>query len=113
MSKKKNDGASARKGLRGWAWVALGVLLVAAVWGGNQVFKPAAGQGRSFQVKGGETRPLLHPLTFPGRDSIMAYTAAAQYPEVMDQVFCYCGCDQPPNNHKSLLSCFTDSHGST
>jgi len=32
---------------------------------------------------------------------------------VMDQVFCYCGCDKSPFNHKSLLSCFTDSHGST
>jgi hypothetical protein len=40
-----------------------------------------------------------------------AYAAARQYPEVMDQVFCYCKCDEPPTFHKSLLSCFTDKHG--
>ena len=114
MSKnKRGQGAPAKGGLRGWSWVALGVVLVAVVWSGSQMLKPAAGEGRSFHVIGGETRPLLDPLTFPGRDSIRAYAAAAKHPQVMDQVFCYCGCDKPPFNHKSLLSCFTDSHGST
>ena len=67
-------------------------------------------KGKSFYVKGGETRPVLSPSLFVGMAS-EAYAAARQYPEVMDQVFCYCKCDEPPTFHKSLLSCFTDKHG--
>ena len=114
MTKKKHSGETRNKsGLRGWAWIGLGAILVSLVWGVNQWLQPAAGQGRSFHVQGGETRPVLDPLMFPGRDAIRAYASAQKHPGVMDQVFCYCGCDKPPVNHKSLLSCFTDFHGST
>ncbi len=67
-------------------------------------------KGKSFYVQGGETRPVLSPSLFVGM-AFEAYAAARQYPEVMDQVFCYCKCDEPPTFHKSLLSCFTDKHG--
>ncbi|MCK5552799.1 MAG: hypothetical protein KAJ09_06615, partial [Deltaproteobacteria bacterium] len=65
-------------------------------------------RGKSFSVQGGETRPVLPPSLFRGM-ARTAYAAAKKYPEVMDQVFCYCTCDEPPFNHKSLLSCFTDN----
>lgn len=64
----------------------------------------------SFTVKGGETRPVLDPSLFTGMTRA-AYAAAKAYPEVLDQVYCYCYCDDPPFNHKSLLSCFVDNHG--
>ncbi len=67
-------------------------------------------KGKSFSVQGGEIRPVLEPSLFKGRVSA-AYAAAKKYPEVMDQVYCYCYCDNPPFNHKSLLSCFTERHG--
>lgn len=67
-------------------------------------------KGKSFYVQGGETRPVLDPYLFTGLAK-SAYTAAKEYPKVLDRVYCYCGCDQPPVNHKSLLSCFTDRHG--
>jgi hypothetical protein len=67
-------------------------------------------KGKSFSVVGGETHPVLDPLLFTGMAS-SAYAAAKEYPKVMDQVYCYCKCDEPPVNHKSLLSCFTDRHG--
>jgi hypothetical protein len=67
-------------------------------------------KGKSFYMQEGETRPVLSASLFVGRAS-KAYAAAKQYPEVMDQVFCYCECDQPPTYHKTLLSCFTDNHG--
>ena len=109
MAQKKQ----ARSAMRGWGWIALAAVLVAAVWGGDRLFKPAPGEGRSFSVLGGETRPLLDPMQFRSRDAMVAYIQAHKQPEVMDQVFCYCGCDQPPHNHKSLLSCFTDTHGAS
>lgn len=67
-------------------------------------------KGKSFYVQGGETRPVLEPSLFTGQ-VYAAYAAAREYPEIMDQVYCYCSCDNPPLNHKSLLSCFTDRHG--
>lgn len=67
-------------------------------------------KGKSFYVQGGETRPVLSPSLFVGMAS-EAYAAAREYPKVMDEVFCYCTCDEPPTYHKSLLSCYTDKHG--
>ena len=69
---------------------------------------PEAEKGKSF-FAGGETRPVLDPSMFTGMTR-EAYAAAQKYPQVMDGVFCYCYCDQPPFNHKSLLSCFVDEH---
>lgn len=66
--------------------------------------------GKSFNLKAKETRPLLDPAMFTGQTR-MAYAAAAKYSEYLNEVYCYCYCDQPPFHHKSLLSCFTDKHG--
>jgi hypothetical protein len=71
---------------------------------------PGKKQGKSFTVNGGETRPVLDPSQFTGQ-ARSAYEAAKKYPEVLNQVFCYCYCNAPPFHHKSLLSCFTDRHG--
>ncbi len=67
-------------------------------------------KGRSFYVQGGETRPTLDPSLFTGRVKA-AYAAAKEVPHVLDEVYCYCFCDDPPFRHKSLLSCFVDDHG--
>lgn len=67
-------------------------------------------KGKSSYVQGGETRPVLDPSLFTGMVR-EAYATAQKYPEILDQVYCYCSCDNPPLNHKSLLSCFTDQHG--
>lgn len=64
----------------------------------------------SRKVVGGETRAVRWPARFPSFRAHTAYLAAQRYPQVMDKVYCYCGCDRPPVNHKSLLSCFTDHH---
>ena len=66
--------------------------------------------GKSFNLTGKETRPLLDPARFTGQTR-MAYAAAAKYSEYLNEVYCYCYCDQPPFHHKTLLSCFTDKHG--
>ncbi len=73
---------------------------------------PLAGakKGKSFSVQGGEWRPVLDPLRFIGMVQ-EAYAGAKKNPDVFDQVYCYCACDEPPFNHKSLLSCFADRHG--
>jgi hypothetical protein len=87
------------------------LILALLIFSDHLPFQSTLGKkGKSFYVKGGETRPVLSPSLFVGRAS-QAYAAAREYPKVFDQVFCYCGCDEPPTYHKSLLSCFTENHG--
>ncbi len=58
-------------------------------------------------------KPVLNPDLFKGvvRE---AYMTAKQYPELLEQIRCYCGCDNPMHTpyHRSLYECFTDTHGS-
>ena len=42
---------------------------------------------------------------------IRAYAAAAQYPQVMEGLYCHCQCKEH-FNHRSLLTCFESEHGS-
>lgn len=73
----------------------------------------AGGEGRSFQVMGGETRAILNPENFAFTPAFPGYRAAMEFPEVLDKIFCYCGCDKAPFHHKSLKTCFTNKHGAT
>jgi len=60
-----------------------------------------------------ETKPVLDPAELEDFDaeSRPAYAAAKKYPETVDKIHCYCGCEQSPNlHHKSLLTCFTSLH---
>jgi hypothetical protein len=57
-----------------------------------------------------ETRPVLSPTLFSGRTAL-AYQLASEIPEAIDNQFCYCYC-RKNFNHKTLLTCFTDEHGS-
>jgi len=58
-----------------------------------------------------EDRPTLSPLRFSGTFR-MAYEVARAIPEVLDQLYCYCRC-QENLGHKNLLSCYVDTHAST
>jgi hypothetical protein len=110
---KKSQGRydKKRKSISLWVGgIILGVVLVWVLTGYFPFGTTGSKKGRSFYVQGGETRPVLSPSLFVGRAN-GAYAAAKQYPKLMDQVFCYCKCDEPPTYHKSLLSCFTDRHG--
>ena len=60
-----------------------------------------------------ETKPLVDPAELEDFDaeSRPAYAAAKKYPETIDKIHCYCGCEQSPNlHHKSLLTCYTSLH---
>ena len=41
-----------------------------------------------------------------------AYKAAAEIPDVLVGLACYCGCDKSLG-HRHLLDCFVDDHGAT
>jgi hypothetical protein len=57
-----------------------------------------------------ENRPVLSSALFTGKTAL-AYKYAAEIPKVIDSQFCYCYCKKN-NNHKTLLTCFTSTHGS-
>ena len=57
-----------------------------------------------------ETRPVLTDAIFTGRVA-KAYRIAAEIPKVLDSLFCYCYCKKN-HNHKTLLTCYTNKHGS-
>ena len=58
-----------------------------------------------------ENRPTLSPQRFTGTFRL-AYEVARKIPEVLDQLYCYCRC-QENFGHKNLLSCYVDTHAST
>lgn len=94
-------------------WIIAAVVVVIAVLAisGNLPFIEGEKEtGKSFNLTGKETRPVLDPAQFTGRTR-MAYAAAKKYPEILNEVYCYCYCDEEPFNHKTLLSCFTENHG--
>jgi len=94
-------------------WIVAAVVVAAAALAisGNLPFTgKSADTGKSFNLPGKETRPVLDPEMFTGQTR-MAYAAAQKYPEILNEVYCYCYCNEPPFHHKSLLSCFTEQHG--
>jgi hypothetical protein len=116
MAKKrkgKKSGSAGKKNTKFVFWIA-GAIAVAAValfasgtipFGGSEEKK-----GKSFQLTERETRPVLNPFQFNGQTR-RAYAAAKKYPEILNELFCYCYCDASPFHHKTLLSCFTEKHG--
>ena len=53
--------------------------------------------------------PTLPPELFTGNKKL-AYQAAAEVPQTLAQLPCYCHCDKG-HGHKSLHSCFESEHG--
>ncbi len=51
----------------------------------------------------------LPPAFFLGRTA-EAYGVAAEIPDVLAGLACYCGCDRSAG-HRHLLDCFADDHG--
>lgn len=63
---------------------------------------PAGSSGASSNF--GVVAPDKFP--YPAR---LGYEAAAKYPHVLSNLFCYCGCDNV-DGHFSLLDCFKSDH---
>lgn len=60
------------------------------------------------QYRGGETKAVLSPARFVGKTAA-SYRIAERFGNMLDYMFCYCNCAKNIG-HKSLLSCFTDTH---
>ena len=92
--------------------IALGVLVCVIVAGVYVATKPGVkvppvAPATGFLI---ETRPLMSDAVFIGRVA-EAYRIAAEIPKVIDSLFCYCYCKKN-HQHKTLLTCYTNKHGS-
>ena len=58
-----------------------------------------------------EVPKTLAPEQFTDPKTKQAYEVARDNPKLLMQMPCFCYCDKPGLDHKSLLSCFVDSHG--
>jgi len=100
-------------------WIAATlVVVVAAVgfaWRAAEIDRPdgprAPSTPASPVVARRETGPTLDPARFVGK-ARLAHQIARDIPDVLDGLYCYCGCDKTIG-HKSLLSCYTDGHAAT
>ncbi|UCD35856.1 MAG: hypothetical protein JSU90_03220 [Nitrospiraceae bacterium] len=109
--KKEGGGTGKKASVLPWIIAGVAVVLVALALSGNLPFLGGGQEtGKSFQLTGKETKPVIDPALFTGQTRL-AYAAAQKYPDILNEVYCYCYCDAPPFHHKTLLSCFTDRHG--
>ena len=112
MAKKKSGKKGAninKRRLSGLAMAVLVCIVVAAVYVAT---KPSVKVTPVAPATGVliETRPVLTDAIFTGRVA-KAYRIAAEIPKVLDSLFCYCYCKKN-HNHKTLLTCYTNKHGS-
>jgi hypothetical protein len=109
-NKKSLTPGKTRRNYLLWVIAVLAVITAALALTKNLQFMNIEEKGKSFHLSGKETRPVLDPAMFTGK-ARAAYAAAQKYPEIMNEMYCYCYCSEPPSNHKTLLSCFVEQHG--
>jgi|688.fasta_scaffold668845_2 hypothetical protein len=62
--------------------------------------------------KAAPRKEVLDPAQFNVPIVRLSYEAAKSHPEIIEKLFCYCGCDLTAS-HSSLLDCFRSDHGVT
>lgn len=119
MGKKGNrPQASRRSRQNSIPWITVAAIvailfIVSAAWIGTRTPTRTASKALSeaSHYARRENRLPMSPALFVGQTA-RAYQIAHEIPEVLDQLYCYCECDKHLG-HRSLLSCFIDSHAAT
>jgi len=101
---------SRRQALWTLAVATVGTLGGGVAWWQSRREAPPADVTDSPLVPRRELRPTLEPAAFTGK-ARRAYEVARQIPGVLDRLKCYCNCEG--FGHKTLLSCYVDTHAAT
>lgn len=93
--------------------IAAVVLVVCTIWALRSVSRTAmlAKVPAYYEQPPGDLPAVLGPQWFTDSETRASYEAASSNRPLFSQLPCYCYCDRSAG-HKSLLSCFTDAHGS-
>ncbi|VAX31554.1 hypothetical protein MNBD_NITROSPINAE05-1311 [hydrothermal vent metagenome] len=112
MGKKSNKNKAPKKNLNKLALPLFSLTILVILTGVFFATKQSGNQTPVASATGTliETRPILSDAFFTGKVA-QAYRIAAEIPKVLDSQFCYCYCKQE-KKHKTLLTCFTNKHGS-
>jgi len=112
MGKKSRKKDTPKKNLNKFALPLFSVTILLALTAVFLATKPGGNVTPVAPATGSliETRPILSSAFFTGKVA-QAYKIAAEIPKVLDSQFCYCYCKQE-KKHKTLLTCFTNRHGS-
>lgn len=97
-------------------WKSIAIAVVTGLWLSAvlqaEPTKKAAPQKKTPPAASVVALPTPLPAAqFQGRVR-EAYQAAADMPQILAGLTCYCGCDKS-QGHRHLLDCFVDTHGST
>ena len=106
MSKKNKK---TKRNLRPFIFISVITLILSVVYSAT---KPAEYATPIAPAMGKliETRPVMSSAFYTGK-AAEAYRIDAEIPKVIDSQFCYCYCKKN-HQHKTLLTCFTNKHGS-
>ncbi len=91
-----------------WVWFGVGVLLLVL----GLVLRPKTAQARHPDPRPGITAlGVESPAEWSNEpETADVYRMAAEIPEVLDGLYCYCDCHHN-FGHRSLLDCFKSDHG--
>jgi hypothetical protein len=107
---RNNNATPKRRGrVPAFIWVLLGVLVLAI---GYRLVRPGTAEARHPTPRPGITAARVQsPALWSSTPDIAeVYAMAAQIPEVIDGIYCYCDCHHN-FGHYSLLECFESDHG--
>ena len=115
MTKKKKPAKQPeKKSNKNFIIIAVIALIAVIAFAGLQLRqtsdKTSVPSADDQSLRKGETRRTLSPSQFSDPYIAAMYQVARDIPHVLDSVKCYCFCDRSPFNHKSLLSCYVDTH---
>ena len=105
---RKTAGRPARR-VPAFIWVLLGVLVLAI---GFRLLRPGTAEAKHPEPRPGITAEKIEsPAQWANQPDIAeVYAMAAEIPDVIDGLYCYCDCHKN-FGHRSLLSCFESDHG--
>ena len=88
-------------------------LLLTFISVGTEAAQKQVAVQKDESLRKGESRATLDPGQFKDARVREAYRVAREIPWVLDSIYCFCMCKESPTfRHKSLLSCYVDTHAS-
>lgn len=109
MQKKTGQTRSRKRRIPIFIWVLVGILALAV---GYRLVRPGTALAKHPDPRPGITAAKVQSPALWSNEPDVAevYVMAAEIPEIIDGLYCYCDCHMH-FGHRSLLDCFQSDHG--